>query len=181
MTIASLLRKKWLLAVIAAAVVGSAAYAFAATLNVSSKSLGAGNVTVTSCTSSVTASYTNAYDSALTGGQFAVNTVSLKFADSTCVAGDKIEGLLIGASNTALASFVYTVGSSDTLAGKTVTVTAASLTPSGDGVGTPTGGGTLAAGPDGSDFTSSTVATSGSGAIPAANVTGVVVSAAGTA
>lgn len=180
MKIASLLRKKWLLAAVAAAVVGSAAYAFAATLTVSSKSLGAGNVTVTSCTSSVTASYTNAYDSALSGGQFAVKTVSLEFADSTCVAGDKIEGLLIGASNTALASFVYTVGNGDALAGKTVTVTAASTTPTGDGVGA-SNGGTLDVGPDGTDFTSATADTTSGTAIPAANVTGVVVSAVGAA
>lgn len=184
MTIASLLRKKWLLAVIAAAVVGSAAYAFAATLTTNSKTLGAGNAAVTSCADSVTASYANGYDSASsgTGGKFAVKSVTLTFGSgTTCASGDTIQAVLTGASNAPLASFVYTVGSaaSGTLASKTVVVNAGSTTV--DASSTATDAGTLAAGSDGSDFTAAGDAITSSSAVAADAVTGVAVSAAGAA
>jgi hypothetical protein len=178
--IAPLLRKKWLLAVIAAAVVGSGAYAFAATLTTTSGTLGAGNTTVTSCTSdSARATYTTAYDANLTAGHFAVATVTLTFGvGTTCTTGDKLEVVLTGASNAAVGSFVYTVGSGDTLASNAVTATAASSTPSGAGVGL-TNGGTLATGPDGTSFIGATAATTLSTALSAQSVTGVAVSAVG--
>jgi hypothetical protein len=184
MKIASLLRKKWLLAAVAAAVVGSAAYAFAATLGVSSSSLGAGNTTVSSCTSSVSASYANAYDSSLTnsnGGQFAVSSVSLKFAPSTtCAAGDKIEVVLIGSSNASLGNFVYTVGAADgssgDLSGTTLTV-ANDGTLSGTAHGVGADGTASYASGDGVSF----LAANGASGIAAADVTGIAVSAVGAA
>lgn len=178
-SIAPLMRKKWLLAVIAAAVVGSGAYAFAATLTTTSSSLGAGNATVASCADSARATYTTAYDANLTTGHFAVGTVTLTFgAGTTCATGDKLEVVLSGTSSTALGSFIYTVGSGDTLPSNAVTATAASTTASGSGYGV-TNGGTLTAGPDGTSFVGATAATTLSTALSAQSVTGVAVSAVG--
>lgn len=120
MNISSLLRTKWLLAVVAAAVVGSAAYAFAATLGVSSSSLGAGDTTVSSCigtTASTEANvtYTTAYDSSLTeatDGSFAVNnvTVTIPKADP-CKSGDVVQVVFTGTGALATpATFTYTLG-----------------------------------------------------------------------
>lgn len=116
MKIASLLRKKWLLAVVAAGVVGSAAYAFAATLGINSTSLGAGNASVASCIPSdspATATYTTGYNQALTG-HYQVSTVKVTLnAADTCRPGDTVQIALEGSGSTPLATSTHVLTSSD--------------------------------------------------------------------
>jgi hypothetical protein len=116
MKIASLLRKKWLLAAVAAAVVGSAAYAFAATLGINSTSLGAGNASVESCIPSgspATATYTTGYNQLVTGHyQVSTVVVTLDPAD-TCKAGDTVQIALEGSSSTPLATATHVLTSGD--------------------------------------------------------------------
>lgn len=122
MNIASLLRKKWLLAIVAAGVVGSVGYAFAATLNVSSSSLGAGDASVSACAQAVNASYTTAYNDSAATSHSAVKTVTITFPASPnnhCKSGDTLEVVLEG--GTSPVGFVYTLPSD---APGTVTVTA---------------------------------------------------------
>jgi hypothetical protein len=183
MNIASLLRKKWLLAVIAAAVVGSAAYAFAATLSVGSSSLGAGNVGVSACAHEIDATYANTYDSALTSngvGQFVVGQVNLSFpADTSCAPNDKVEVVLTDSDNNALANFIYTIGATDGASGN-VSSTTLSVTNTGTVSGTTSTAGEIthdSGAGQGPAFTSA----SGASGIPAANVTGIAVSAVGSA
>jgi uncharacterized lipoprotein NlpE involved in copper resistance len=87
--IASLVRKKLVLAGIAAALVGSASYAFAAGISITSASLGAGNANVTACQSSTTTSYASAYDSTVSPGHYKVNSVHLTLG-AACQEGFKI-------------------------------------------------------------------------------------------
>jgi len=114
-----ILRKKWILAAVIGAVVFSSAYAFAATLGVTSNSLGAGNSAVASCAASVTAAYTIAYDSTIPGYRVAgVNINNL-----TACSGKTITVDLTGASNVSLTEVTYTVLAADATAGnKTITV-----------------------------------------------------------
>lgn len=80
----SILRKKLVLAVLAAAVVGSAAYAFAATLSVSSNSLGAGDAAVSSCdTDGIKTSFSTQYDS--TAAAYIVKNVVVSGIAGACV------------------------------------------------------------------------------------------------
>lgn len=143
--IAPLMRKKWLLAVIAAAVVGSGAYAFAATLGVNSNSLGAGDAVVGSCigtgAQAAKATYSTAYDSAnaiashTTDGSFLVDGVTVTIpAANTCKTGDVIQVVFTGTN--ALATTPATL--SYTLTGSTDTPTATV-----DGVFTITPGSTI--------------------------------------
>lgn len=91
--LASVLRNKLVLAALGAAIIGSGAYAFAATLNVSSSSLGAGNASVDSCADSLAASYTTAFAST----QYVVDSVKLATAAaSTCAAGDALSVTFTG-------------------------------------------------------------------------------------
>jgi hypothetical protein len=81
----TIVRRKLLLAAVLGAASFASVYAFAATLNVSSQSLGAGNSVVASCVPStikLTASYTTAYDSTIPG--YRVDKVTLT---SSLVAG----------------------------------------------------------------------------------------------
>jgi hypothetical protein len=113
------LRKKWLLAIVASAMVFSSAYAFAATLNVTSSSLGAGNAAVTSCAATITAAYTVAYDSTLPG--YRVSGVNLN--NLTACSGKAITADLTGAGNASLSQVTYTVLAADATAGnKTIPV-----------------------------------------------------------
>lgn len=135
--LSSILKKKLVLAVIAAAIVGSAAYAFAATLTVSSTTLGAGNTAVTSCTSSISATYTSAFDNTVTG-HYRVDTVALTIpTGGTCIVGDKLNVTLEGASNTALKSFTYTLQTADIPTTSPTTVTFTSGTSPFNGAGVP--------------------------------------------
>jgi hypothetical protein len=107
------LRKKWVLALVAAAVVGSGAYAFAATLTVSSASLGAGNATVASCVTSTRATYTTEFDPAVTG-KYRVASVTLTIpVGSTCAANDKLSVSLEGTSGLLGSTVNYTLQTGD--------------------------------------------------------------------
>lgn len=90
-----ILKQKLLLTMLAAAVVGTAVYAFAATLNVSSGNLQAGNAAVTSCQAgTINATYTTAFNTtvALTAsnGSFGVGTVTLTGIHADCT-GSKLQ------------------------------------------------------------------------------------------
>ena len=112
-------KKKWLLAIVVGSLVFSSAYAFAATLNVTSASLGAGNATVSSCAASVTAAYTVAYDSTIPG--YRVSGVNLN--NLTSCSGKAITVDLTNAANASLSQVTYTVLAADATAGnKTITV-----------------------------------------------------------
>jgi hypothetical protein len=113
------LKKKGILAVVVGALVFSSAYAFAATLGVTSNSLGAGNASVTSCAASVTAAYTTTYDSTIPG--YRVSGVNLN--NLTACSGKAITVDLTGAGNASLSQVTYTVLAADATAGnKTITV-----------------------------------------------------------
>jgi len=179
-SIAPLLRKKWLLAVIAAAVVGSGAYAFAATLGVSSASLGAGNAAVVSCAASVNASYTASYDVTVTPSHYYVSTVSLTIPATagTCVAGDVLSVQLEkngtgSATNTGAAAgagFNYTLQTGDFTSPPTGDLTKVITVTEGNLAGT-----TGAAGPtDGTPSFNSTK-------VPAGDLSGIAVAAVGKA
>jgi hypothetical protein len=111
-TLSLLLRKKLVLAALAAVVVGSGAYAFAASLNVGGSTLQAGNGAVTGCqTGSLAPTYTTRYDSAIppdaaTAGTYAVDTVTITNITAGCVgttlkvAFSKTDGTLLGTAFT---------------------------------------------------------------------------------
>lgn len=133
----SILRKKLVLAVIAATAVGSGAYAFAATLGVSSSTLGAGNTTVVSCAASIAANYTAAFDNTVTG-HYRVDTVTLTIpVGATCAEGDHLSITLEGASSAELKTFAYDLQSADLPTTNPGTVTFSSGTSPFDGSGTP--------------------------------------------
>lgn len=113
------LGKKWILATTVGAIVFSSAYAFAATLGVTSNSLAAGNASVAGCAASVTASYTIAYDSSLPGHR--VSGVNLD--NLVSCAGKVITVDLTGSGNASLGQVTYTVLAADATAGnKTISV-----------------------------------------------------------
>ena len=79
----ALMRKKTLFAFILALTIFGAVYGFAATLNLSTNQLSAGNATVASCQSTTpVASYAVAYDSTL--GGYKVGTVTVTSLDAAC-------------------------------------------------------------------------------------------------
>ena len=82
-TLRALLRKRAILALLVGAAVFGSVYAFAATLSVSSLSLGAGNSSVSTCTSSVTASYSISYDATMTTPGYRVSGITINNI-STC-------------------------------------------------------------------------------------------------
>jgi hypothetical protein len=103
-TLTLILRKKLVLAALAAVVVGSGAYAFAATLGVGSSTLQAGNANVTGCeTSTLTPSYTTRFVS----GAYEVDTVTIKDIDAAC-AGKTLKIAFTDGSNVLLGSELTT-------------------------------------------------------------------------
>jgi hypothetical protein len=82
-TIFKALKRKPILALVVGAVVFSSAFAFAATLGVTSASLGAGNAAVTSCAASVTTGYTTSYDNTV-AGKYKVATVTVTGTLTSC-------------------------------------------------------------------------------------------------
>ena len=83
-----LLKRRLLFATLAAITVFGGVYGFAATLNLTSNKLSAGNATVASCQSATpNTSYTVSYDSTLPGGGgYKVATVVVSSLDATCAA-----------------------------------------------------------------------------------------------
>jgi hypothetical protein len=89
-------------------VVFGAVTAFAATLSVNSKSLGAGNASVSSCNSGATVTYTTAYSATLPGYKVATAPVTTA---ATCN-GFAYKVTLTGAGNASLAEVTGTLDAS---------------------------------------------------------------------
>ena len=121
---------KVLFASVLALTIFGAVYGFAATLNVGSSTLSAGNQTVASCetTGTPTGTYTTAYDSTVPG--YKVSGVTVTGLDAGC-ATKAISVTLTGASNTNLATITGTVpagGGTLSLGAPASTVSAAAVT-----------------------------------------------------
>jgi hypothetical protein len=102
-----LAKRRFLLATIAAVTVFGAVYGFAASLNLTSNKLSAGNATVASCQStSPNATYTVSYNA--TTGDYDVASVVVTGLDSAC--GSKpMNVTLQGSGNTSLGEITGTV------------------------------------------------------------------------
>ena len=107
--------KRTLFASILALTIFGAVYGFAATLNVGTNTLSAGNATVASCqvTGTPTGTYTTSYNSTIPG--YAVASVIVTGLDDTNCNGKAISATLTGTSNTNLATITGTVPSSGNL------------------------------------------------------------------
>jgi len=97
-----MLRKRVVLALVASATVFGAVFAFAASLNVASANLSAGNQSVISCDSDgVSTTYTTTYDSSIPG--YKVSGVTVTGIASGCD-GKTVAITLTGSGNSSLAS-----------------------------------------------------------------------------
>jgi hypothetical protein len=74
---------KLVLAAVVASIVFAGVYGFAASLGLTSSSLGAGNAVVASCGSGIQAAYTTAYSSSLPG--YSVSAVNLSSIPAGCL------------------------------------------------------------------------------------------------
>jgi hypothetical protein len=98
-----IVRRKLVLAAVLGATSFASVYAFAATLNVSSQSLGAGNSVVTSCVPStikLAASYTTTYDSTIPG--YRVDKVTLTAYTNPVSGTAVVTNVPIGCANLAV-------------------------------------------------------------------------------
>ncbi len=100
-TIKALRQKKTIFALLLALTIFGAVYGFAATLNVGTNQLSAGNATVASCqqTGTPTGTYSVAYDSTL--GAYKVSGVTVTTLDTNC-AGKTVSVTLSGTGNSNL-------------------------------------------------------------------------------
>jgi hypothetical protein len=100
-TIKALRQKKTLFALVLALTIFGAVYGFAATLNVGTNQLSAGNATVASCQASgtPTGTYAVAYDSSITS--YAVSTITVTGIDVGCN-GKTLSATLTGTGGTSL-------------------------------------------------------------------------------
>ena len=105
--LSNLIKRKTLFASVLALTIFGAVYGFAATLNVGTDSLSAGNASVASCeTGTATGTYTVAYDTATAG--YKVSGVSINGLDAAC-AGKAVSATLTSASGaTSLATLTGT-------------------------------------------------------------------------
>jgi hypothetical protein len=112
-----LAQKKALFALVLALTIFGAVYGFAATLNVGTNQLSAGNATVASCQASgtPTGTYAVAYDSSLSG--YAVSTITVTGIDVNCN-GKTLSATLTGTGGTSLGA------ASGTIAGTSLALTA---------------------------------------------------------
>lgn len=110
-----LAKRRMVFALVLALTIFGAVYGFAATLNVGTDSLSAGNATVASCQASgtPTGTYTVAYDSTIPG--YKVATVVVTGLDNTNCNGKAISATLTGAANANLATITGTVPASGNL------------------------------------------------------------------
>jgi len=99
----ALTQKKTLFATVLALTIFGAVYGFAATLNVGTNQLSAGNATVASCQASgtPTGTYTVAYDSTLSS--YSVSGITVTGIDTNC-AGKTVSATLTGSGGTSLGS-----------------------------------------------------------------------------
>jgi hypothetical protein len=108
------LKRKPILALVVGAVVFSSAFGFAATLNVTGTSLGAGNAAVTSCASGVTTAYTVAYDNTLPG--YKVSGVTVTGTLTSCASKSLVIDLVNG-SNASPGQITHTISSGEASGG----------------------------------------------------------------
>ena len=108
--------RRFLVALLVGAVVFGAVYGLAASLGVGSKSLGAGNASVSACQSgTLTVGYAVAYDSSLPGYKVGVVTVSgLDTTSATNCASKAFRITLTNSSNASLAEVTGTTPASGT-------------------------------------------------------------------
>jgi hypothetical protein len=108
--------KRLMLALAIASVVFGGVYGLAASLNVSTQTLGAGNSVVAACqTGTLTAAYATAYDSTIAGYKVGVVTVTgLDTVSATNCAGKSFKVTLTSASNVSLAEVSGTTPASGT-------------------------------------------------------------------
>ena len=97
--------KRLAIPLIAGLVVFGGVTAFAASLSVSSKTLGSGNATMTSCNSTAAVSYTTAYSATLPGYKVATAPVTTAVACATL----SYKVTLTGASNASLGEITGTL------------------------------------------------------------------------
>ena len=74
---------KLVLAAVVASIVFAGVYGFAASLNLTSSGLGAGNAVVAACGSGITAAYTSAYSATIPG--YSVSQVNLASIPAACL------------------------------------------------------------------------------------------------
>jgi hypothetical protein len=121
--------KRALVALGVGSVIFASVYGLAASLNVSSGSLGAGNASVAACQSAtLTSSYATAYSSSTPG--YNVGVVTVSNLQSTCY-GKAFKVTLVNSSNTSLGEITGTLpstGSSFTADFTSANVSAASVT-----------------------------------------------------
>jgi hypothetical protein len=91
--------KRYLVPIVAGVTVFGAVTAFAATLNVSTQSLGSGNATVASCNTNAAVTYTTAYSAAVPGYKVATAPITTAVACAT----KTYKVTLTGAGNASLA------------------------------------------------------------------------------
>ena len=105
----ALAKRRTLFAVVLSLTIFGAVYGFAATLNVGSNSLSAGNVAVSSCqvTGTPTGTYTTAYDTATAG--YKVASVIVTGLDNANCSGKAISVTLTDTSNASLATITGVV------------------------------------------------------------------------
>jgi hypothetical protein len=113
--IKGLAKRRTVFALLLALTIFGAVYGFAATLNVGTNALSAGNATVASCqqTGTPTGTYTTSYNSAIPGYQVA--SVIVTGLDETNCNGKAISVTLTGVANANLATITGTVPSSGNL------------------------------------------------------------------
>ena len=106
--IATLVQKKTIFALVLALTIFGAVYGFAATLNLSTNQLSAGNATVASCqsTGTPTGTYTVAYDSTIS--DYKVSGITVTGLDAAC-ATKAISVTLSGTGGTGLNTIAGTV------------------------------------------------------------------------
>jgi hypothetical protein len=99
------IRKRFVVATVAALAVLGLVFAAAATLTVSSPTLGAGDAVVASCDpDGVTVNYSTIYND---GGYYAVNAVEVSGIDAGCI-GETLQ-VTVGSASAALADGTVTV------------------------------------------------------------------------
>jgi hypothetical protein len=108
--------RRFAIALVSGSLVFGAVYGLAASLGVSSKTLGAGNSSVVACQAgTLTASYATTYDSSIPGYKVGVVTVNgLDTTSGTNCATKSFKITLTGASNASLAEVTGTTPSSGT-------------------------------------------------------------------